>query len=135
MAESPAMLEDHVARVFYLLEALGFTVNYKKSVTEPTQELEYLGVVLNTTNMELKLLGEKLKKIHLEAVRIALGAEPLTARGLSRLLGKMNAASQVIPPAPLLYCHLQRVLSQALECGGQNYKTTLRSARKSCNGG
>ena len=42
-----------MARVLYLLEALGFTVNYKKSVTEPTQELEYLGMALNTTSNPL----------------------------------------------------------------------------------
>ena len=106
-----------------LLEALGFTVNYNKSITEPTQEIEYLGVILDTTSMELKLPGEKLKKIRLEAGKIARGAEPLTARILSRLIGKMNAASQVVPPAPLFYHHLQRALSQALELGNQSYET------------
>ena len=125
MAESSAMLRDQSAGVLYLLEALGFTINYEKSIIEPTQELEYLGVVLNTTAMELRLPGEKLKKIRLEAGKIAQGAEPLTARVLARLIGKMNAASQVIPPAPLFYRHLQRALSQALERGNQSYETQL----------
>ncbi len=80
MADSQVVLKDHTAGAIYLLEALGFTINYLKSVTEPTQEHEYLRVVLNTTTMEFKLPGEKLKKIRLEAAKMARGAEPTTAR-------------------------------------------------------
>lgn len=71
MAESSVMSGDHTAGVLFLLEALGLTVNYKKSVTESTQELEYLGVTINTVSMELRLPGEKLNKICQEAGKIA----------------------------------------------------------------
>ena len=79
MAESPGIVQKNSTGVLYLLEALGFMVNYKKSITEPTQEIEYLRVILDTTSMELKLPGVKLKKIRLEAGKIVREAEPLTA--------------------------------------------------------
>ena len=56
-----------------MLEALGFKINYTKNVIEATQEFEYLGVMLNTSAMELKLPGEKLK-ICLKAGKLLKGA-------------------------------------------------------------
>ena len=54
-----------------------------------------------------------------------LKEELITARDLSRLLDKMNAGTQVIPPAPLFYRHLQISLSQALDFSFQNYETNI----------
>ena len=51
--------------------------------------------------MELSLPAQKIKKIRAESRQI-LEAELVTARTLSRLIGKMNATNQVIPPAPVL---------------------------------
>ena len=49
----------------------------------------------------------------------------MSARALSRLLTKMNAANQVIPPAPLFYRHLQMDLAEALRASNQDYESTL----------
>ena len=54
------------------------------------------------------------------------GAELISARSLARLLGKMTATSNVIPPAPLFYRHLQMDLAKALRADAQNYETELR---------
>ena len=37
---------EHTATTLSLLEALGFLVNYPKSVLEPTQELIFLGFII-----------------------------------------------------------------------------------------
>ena len=67
---------------------------------------------------------EKLKKIRDEPGRV-LREESISARTLSGLLGKMNAAAQVIPPPPLFYRHLEMILTQALNSSSQSYETKI----------
>ncbi len=55
------LLKDQVMGLVFLLENLGFVINYPKSHLEPTQEIEFLGFVVNSQTMELKLPREKLK--------------------------------------------------------------------------
>ena len=82
---------------------------------EPTQTIEFLGFRVNTITLELTLPE----------------AGQVSARALSRLIGRMSAANQVIPPAPLFYRHLQMDLATALRAGGQNYETTLKLSQES----
>ena len=49
--------------VVFLLENLGFVINQSKAKLMPTQEIEFLGFSINSTAMELKLPGEKIKEI------------------------------------------------------------------------
>ena len=124
MAESTSVAERHTVALVYLLllECLGFVVNTKKSVFQPQQSLEFLGFVINSVDMEMLLPRDKLKKIRLEAQRL-LREDVVSARSLSRLIGKMNATNQVIPPAPLFYRNLQMSLHQALRMShSQNYE-------------
>ena len=102
MGESKEQAQERVAALIYLLQCLGFVINTEKTITDPTQKLEFLGFMVNTMTMELSLPSEKLKKIRAESRKL-LGAGQVSARALSRLIGKMSAANQVIPPAPLFY--------------------------------
>ena len=107
-----------------LIYCLGFTVNMEKTVLDPSQYLEFLGFMVDTTKMELSLPAQKIKKIRAESRQI-LEAELVTARTLSRLIGKMNATNQVIPPAPLFYRSLQMDLTMALRRVDRDYETHL----------
>ena len=71
------------------------------------QTMEFLGVTVDTVTMELIFA---MKKIRAESHATAR-AEQVSVRPLERLVGKMNATSQVIPPAPLFFLHLQMALS------------------------
>ena len=51
----------------YLLECLGFAVNKEKSVHIPSQTIEFLGLMINITNMEFRLLLHKIKIIQAES--------------------------------------------------------------------
>ena len=130
MAESKEKAEDQASGLTYLLQCLGFTINTKKSVLDPTQSLEFLGFLVNSLTMELSLPTGKLKKIRAESRKL-LGAEQITNRALSRLIGKMSAANQVIPPSPLFYRHLQMDLTESLRVSDQNYETTLTLSHES----
>ena len=124
MAESETLLQDHVAATVYLLENLGFIINYPKSILEPRTTLEFLGFQVDSSSMELKLPGNKLKNIRGKARRI-LASSHTSALELSRVLGKMNAATRAISVAPLFYRHLQAQLQSVLNCSNQNYNTRI----------
>ena len=92
----------------------------KKSQFTPTRELEFLGFTINSQTMEIKLPGEKLKRTRAEAQHLQTANNP-TAQMLSWFLGKLNAATNAIPPAPLFYRNLQKSLTR----GGQNHSTRV----------
>ena len=106
--------------VVYLLENLRFVLNYPKSQLTPFQEIEFLKFVVNSTSMEPE---EKMKKIKSETGK-ALQSQTVTALMLSRLIGKMNAATQAIHMAPLYYGNLQGCLQEALQ-ETQDYSTPV----------
>ena len=49
--------------VIFLLQDLGFVTNFKKCVSEPTEEVEFLGMIVNSKTMILSLPQEKIQKI------------------------------------------------------------------------
>ena len=55
--------QEHTTCLIFLFESLGFTVNWQKSMTTPTQEIDSLGLVADSMRMELKLPGSKIKGI------------------------------------------------------------------------
>ena len=57
--------------------------------------------------MELKLPGEKMKKIRSEATKACNLVLYILALTLSYIIEKMKAATQAIPMAPLYYRNLQ----------------------------
>ena len=50
---SEEMARDHSSRLIHLLENLGFIAHLEKTVTPPTQEIEFMGMVGNSQAMKL----------------------------------------------------------------------------------
>ena len=111
--------------LIYLLTGLGLVINIPKSVTTPTQQIKYLGLLVDSTTLHLSLPGEKLHHIRLEIDQITLKSSQITARQLAQIIGKLHAASQAFLPAPLFYRSLQGDLQRALNSSNQNYNTLL----------
>ena len=130
LAESRDMAREALEALSHLLECLGFIINWGKSVLEPDNTIEFLGLTINTKSMILSLPAGKLKKIRAEARKMGKQAA-VSARELSRLLGKMNAAASVIPIAPLFCRNLQMNLTEALNASDQSYETQVRLSPES----
>ena len=126
LAETPEQASQHLETLLWILQALGFIVNQDKSVFMPAQEIEFLGLVVNSVSMELSLPREKLRQIRGEAKRL-LSQSLVSARALSQFIEKLNVAAQAVAPAPLFYQHLQGNLRNALASGSHGYEnvTTL----------
>ena len=100
LAESKETALDHVKGMVYLLECLGFVINKDKLLLLLSQTMEFLGLMIDSVNMELLLLLHKIKMIRTESRKLLKDGTTM-AHALTHLLGKMNTAACVIPPAPL----------------------------------
>ena len=67
LAESRDAATQHLEVLLFLLEALGFIVNSEKSILCPAQQLEFLGLVVDSVSLQLRLPNEKVTSIHKEA--------------------------------------------------------------------
>ena len=101
MAPSKEIAQQHTDCLIFLLENLGFTINRQKSLTDPSQEIEFLGLIADSIEMELQLPGSKIKNIRSDAKTLLQASQP-TAREVSRLLGKLTHATHAMRAAPPL---------------------------------
>ena len=114
MAPSKEIAQQHTDCLIFLLENLGFTINRQKSLTDPSQEIEFLGLIADSIQMELQLPGSKIKNIRSDAKTLLQASQP-TAREVSRLLGKLTHATHAMRAVPLFFRHLQSCLHAALQ--------------------
>ena len=115
MIQSQVYLEQDMATARYLLQNLGFVVNFEKSCFVPTQQLEFLGFLVNSRDMTLLLPDCKVEEIKAHCLCL-LARQDVSVRELSQLIRKLTASIQAIFPAPLQYrsLDLQHLKHQAL---------------------
>jgi len=76
MANLKQLIQEQTYIVLFLLENLGFFINQKKkNVLTPCQQMEFLGMMVDSHSMVLKLPGEKIRKIRAEAQHL-LASKP-----------------------------------------------------------
>ena len=80
---------------FKHLGNLGFVVHPEKSVFVHSQEIEYLGFIINSITMKIRLTTEKKRKIF-DLCQEVLLKESISIRLFSKLLGKFTSSFQVI---------------------------------------
>ena len=127
-ARTTEEVRRHLATALELLVALGFIINIKKSIFEPTQNLEFLGFQLNSLLMTISLPKDKLHAIR-KAARRLQERKKCSVRDLAHLLGMMVAAHPAILPAPLHYRNLELGKTRALHQGGSYEQTLQLNAR------
>lgn len=123
---------EAVAAARALLESLGLPVNHDKSVLVPTQRLEHLGLVFDTTRFTLSVPRRKLKAIAKDARRLLrLDSESgVTARQLAGLAGKITAAAPAMRHAADLHRHaIQRCQHYALRVHANDWDKPVRLSR------
>ena len=133
MADTAAQAKSHLETLTFLLTGLGFVINAQKSITTPTQQIEFLGFKVNSVSLHLSLPGEKLHHIRME-VRQHLQRLQVTARQLAQLIGKLHAALQAVLPAPLFYQSLQGDLHRVLNLTNQNYNALVSLSAQALEG-
>ena len=96
MGDSPNQVESHLEALVFILTNLGFIINVPKSVTTPTQIIEFLGLLVNSTSLHLGLPGEKL----LDGGHITPTEGISYSTPVSTNYSELSAASQAVLPYP-----------------------------------
>jgi len=117
LAQSKEDLEAQMSQISQMLCLLGFTINWEKSQLTPSQLTQFLGFLIDSQNMMIRLTKEKTELL-VQTCRAARQQGRLSVRDLSRLIGRMTATIPAISQAPLWYRNLQNVKNQALRMSG-----------------
>jgi hypothetical protein len=106
------------------LQHLGLTVNWKKSILTPCQEIEFLGLVLNSVTQQVLVGPEKLAHIQREAIRLSQKTT-LNVRTLAAFEGKLVALRPAIRPCLLHLRWIDLCKTQAVRTQGWEGTATL----------
>ena len=101
-----------------MLGDLGFIIHPEKSVLVPTQNIVFLGFVLNSNDMTVSLTKEKAQKIK-TAVLDFLRARRSTIRDLCKIKGMLVASIPAVSYGKLFYRQLEneKIIALKKSCG------------------
>ncbi|XP_070550151.1 uncharacterized protein [Ptychodera flava] len=97
----------------FLLQHLGFGINWEKSYLVPTQEIEFLGFLINSVTMRMFLPESKILQIINQCANLA-HKTLVSVRELAQIIGRMTASVAAIIPAPLQCRYLQMTRTRSL---------------------
>ena len=129
MQQCKQELLNQAAFVVKLLTWLGFIVSKEKSNFSPSQVTTYLGMVIDSVNMQLRLPDKKVEEL-LNLCDKYLSNTVLDARKLASLVGKMQFASQAVEMGPFHLRNLQRSLASTINNGGWDQKLVISNPDK-----
>lgn len=99
-----------------LMDSSGLTVQLGKSVIQPTQQIVFLGFLLCSVTMFVRLPPERCKcKAVIELCQEILNQKGVTIRKYAKLIGKLVAAEPGIEYAPLYYKPLEKLKEEQLK--------------------
>lgn len=107
VASSHAECLEAMSVLMKILRKLGFKINYSK-VEGPTQKLCFLGIVMDTINMNLQLPPDKLNSFYEDLEKFA-ARKKVTKQQIQSIVGKLNWASQCVYGGRF---HLRRLLDK-----------------------
>ena len=107
-----------------VLVALGCTIHPRKSVLDPTRELVFLGLVINSQAMTIALTPEKRIKIRKLAKKMMVSKKP-TIKEVASLVGNLVATSEAVPLAPRYYRKIEKDKAKALKVSRGNYQARM----------
>ena len=111
MASSKEELIAARDTTIFLFHHLGLTINHEKSEFDPTNLIEFLGVMVDSQAMTLSLPVEKVQKLR-KLCQNTLTSKEVTLQELCSLIGKLRATAPAILVAPLQLRYLQNLLKR-----------------------
>lgn len=112
--------KQNVNATLELLQKLGFHINWEKSHLQPTKEIEFLGFILNSTTMELKLTQTRLQDLQTVVSTLKV-QRSVTIRQLASVLGKIIAALPAYTYGKLYYRNIESCKIDALKINKGHY--------------
>nr|XP_060627676.1 mediator of RNA polymerase II transcription subunit 19 isoform X1 [Anolis sagrei ordinatus] len=106
VAESHVQLNSQLSVILPFIQSLGLVINEEKSALIPSQRIQFIGALLDSTTERAYLPEDRFANLQ-GLVRQAAHAPFITARQVQTLLGHMASATAVIPYARLRMRPLQ----------------------------
>ena len=117
--------EDSVQKILAMMESLGIAVNHANSVRTPSQQMEYLGFLIDSEAMTISVPSKKVKILKKELHRFK-NREDCSPREMASLLGKINAMADAVFPTRIHTSGLhQQKLKLLKEFGGWDCRAPL----------
>ena len=114
MSQSKNDILKQSAFAVQILSWLGFVISKDKSITCPCQEIEYLGIIINSKNLTMYLPERKIDNLKLSCHNI-LDKTVLGSRELAKIIGKLLASWPAKECAPFHFRELQRDLIEGIK--------------------
>ena len=111
---------NNILDTLKILKRLGFIVHPSKSVLAPTKQIQYLGVIINSESMKVKLTEERCFSLLSSCKALLSRAQP-TIRQTAQAIGKIVASFPAVKYGPLHYRSLEEDKKEALKANNGNY--------------
>ena len=92
--------------LLHLLHCLGWLINWNKSVLQPSQTIEFLGLTLDSREMRVSLPQLKVENLISKCKEI-VQSDHTTIHKIASLIGSLNATAEAVVPAALYVRELQ----------------------------
>ena len=106
LSDSEEESVQNVQATVQLFRSLGFIIHPDKSILEPTQQIQYVGVVNDSRDMSVPLTAERKCNLK-DSCNKLLKARKLTVRDLAKVTGKVVGSFTAVKYGPLYYRHLE----------------------------
>lgn len=120
LADTPQQLENQVKDTTNLLKSLGFTVHDIKSVMKPSQEVKFLGFIINSIKMDISMAPDKADKLKQACRKLLKQKGLVTIRDVASVVGLMVASFPGVYYGPLFYRSLENDKTNALKIQSWN---------------
>ena len=107
-----------------LLTDLGFVINVDKSNLTPSQRIEFLGFIFDSTNLLISLPQEKIQKLT-DFAKYLLCKDSPFIREVARLIGLMISSYPAFEKEKLFYRRLEIEKTEALSCCNNDFDSHM----------
>lgn len=121
---------DNVMITVNLLKDLGFIIQEEKSQLRPSQQLTYLGFVLDSVTMTVKLTPARVEKV-MQACKQLISKSQLTIQKLAEVIGLMVSSFPGVEYGQLYYRNLDCDKTEALRGNKGNFLAVISLSENS----
>lgn len=117
---------NNVVATVELMDSLGLTVHPNKSVFNPCKQITFLGFILCSETMSVRLTQERIDELVMLCSDMIRCKAKITIRQFAKLIGKMVATEQGVEYAPLFYKPLERVKDKYLRLNKGDFNKLMK---------
>ena len=115
---------DNISKIMTILMSLGFVIHPSKSEFIPSKTIEYLGFVINTEDMTIRLTYAKKIVIFYMCTSLC-STNSCSIRDVAKLLGKLSSSFIAVKMGRLHYRSLERAKVKNLKASRGNFDKTM----------